>query len=106
MGRSAAAATPRSSAVGTPRPSAVGSPGSREDDLRRLTEREAVEVLAHQLEIERRERVRVQVGELLVTAVLLGAVFGGSYAVVRGFKIREIRQGFVRKNKRQGRRSR
>jgi hypothetical protein len=89
-------AVPRPIAAADPRPSAVGSSRRREDELRRLTEREAVEVLAHQLDIERRERVRVQVGELLVTAVLLGAVFGGSYAVVRGFKIREIRRGFVR----------
>jgi hypothetical protein len=70
----------------------MGTSRGREAQLRDLTSREAVEVLAHQLEVERGERARVQTGELLMTAALLGAVFGSSYAVVRHFKMKDLKK--------------
>jgi len=84
---------------------AEGSSRDREAKLRKLTAREAVEVLAHQLEVERGERARVQIGELMLTAALLGAVFGGSYAVVRHFRMKDIKKiPSVAKKKRRRRR--
>ena len=81
-----------------------GTSRGREESLRTLTACEAVEVLSHQLEIERGERARVQTRELLITVALLGAVFGGSYAVVRHFKVNNIRKLSPMRKKRRRRR--
>ena len=52
-------------------------------EMRNLIEISTVEVLAQQLEAERKHRAKVQVTDLLIVSGLLGISFGASYAMMR-----------------------
>ena len=62
----------------------------RDTELRENAARVAVDLLSHQLDVERDQRAKVQSRELLVTSALLGGTFGIAYAVVRSLKPRAL----------------
>ena len=77
----------------------------RDASMREIARREAVEILAHQLEVERGERARVQVQELLVTVMVLGGAFGASFALTRYVNPGRVVRGIVggkKKDRRHG----
>jgi hypothetical protein len=71
--------------------------------MRELIEVSTVEVLAQQLEAERKYRAKVQVTDLLIVSGLLGISFGASYAMMRysrGVRFVEKKVGKKSKRKR------
>jgi len=91
---SGAGSRTRSGRFGAEPAQAEPVPEDRDGAMRLLAQREAVEVLTEQLEVERRERRRLTLGDFLVTAAMLGATFGAGYAGTRyAQRRRRMRRG-------------